>query len=394
MRVKNNKKLLNIIMVILIAVIAFCGFMTVAGIKGWFGAQRSYAKADDVTGVVNVKRDGISYTLENKAALRTDDMIETRSSSGASVEAGENTVYMAENTRTGLDGLDEESLSIEMDSGELFSILNEGSQFDGITAGECEISSDDAVFSVNMQTGSTGIKVFKGSVEIKTQKAEETVKEGKTADIVKSDISISDLEAESLNDFNIDKALIADKDGHHLCFSKDDINKVTADRKKQIEKTEKEEEHHKREVIEAGEKGLSSGSKTSGISEKINTCTIQIRCDSILSNMESLKAGKERFVPSNGVVLASSAVEFRDGETGFDVLKRACSSAGIQLEYSYTPAYGSYYIEGINNLYEFDCGSRSGWMYTVNGWAPNYGCSSYEMKKGDVIVWNYTCNGI
>ena len=99
-------------------------------------------------------------------------------------------------------------------------------------------------------------------------------------------------------------------------------------------------------------------------------------------------------MPSNGVILASSAVEFRDGETGFDVLNRACSSAGIQLEYSYTPAYGSYYIEGINNLYEFDCGSRSGWMYTVNGWAPNYGCSSYEMKKGDEIVWNYTCNGI
>ena len=27
----------------------------------------------------------------------------------------------------------------------------------------------------------------------------------------------------------------------------------------------------------------------------------------------------------------------------------------------YTPGFGSYYIEGINNLYEFDCGPRI-WM--------------------------------
>ena len=32
--------------------------------------------------------------------------------------------------------------------------------------------------------------------------------------------------------------------------------------------------------------------------------------------------------------------------------------------------YNSYYVEGIGNLYEFDCGSESGWMYKVNGWFP------------------------
>ena len=123
-------------------------------------------------------------------------------------------------------------------------------------------------------------------------------------------------------------------------------------------------------------------------------CTVQIECSSLLSNMGQMKSGKESFVPSNGVILASSSVEFREGDTAFDILKRACDTAGIQLEYSYTPAYGSYYIEGINNLYEFDCGSRSGWTYRVNGWMPNYGSSSYKMKEGDVLVWSYTCNGI
>ena len=111
-------------------------------------------------------------------------------------------------------------------------------------------------------------------------------------------------------------------------------------------------------------------------------------------NMDNLKEGKNKYVPSNGVILSSSTVQFVEGETVFDVLKRACSYAGIQLEYSYTPLYESYYIEGINNLYEFDCGEQSGWMYKVNGWFPNYGCSSYELKAGDVIVWCYTCNGL
>lgn len=59
-----------------------------------------------------------------------------------------------------------------------------------------------------------------------------------------------------------------------------------------------------------------------------------------------------------------------------------------------SPMYNSYYIEGINHLYEFDCGNESGWMYKVNGWFPNYGCSSYTLQGGDTIVWCYTCNGL
>ncbi len=58
----------------------------------------------------------------------------------------------------------------------------------------------------------------------------------------------------------------------------------------------------------------------------------------------------------------------------------------------YTPLYKSYYVEGINQLYEFDCGKNSGWMYSVNGKYPNYGCSSYKLEDGDKIEWRYTCN--
>ena len=79
----------------------------------------------------------------------------------------------------------------------------------------------------------------------------------------------------------------------------------------------------------------------------------------------------------------------KPGSTVFDVLNKVCRDKNIQVESSYTPMYGSYYVEGINYLYEFDGGKLSGWMYKVNGWFPNYGCSSYTLKDGDEIVWCY-----
>ena len=128
------------------------------------------------------------------------------------------------------------------------------------------------------------------------------------------------------------------------------------------------------------------------VSGSSHTCTISISCATILNNMSDLKSGKEEFVPSDGWILAASEVEFTEGESVHDVLQRVCKDAGIQMESSFTPAYNSAYVEGINNLYEFDCGQLSGWMYNVNGWFPNYGCSKYTVQDGDVINWVYTCN--
>ena len=125
-----------------------------------------------------------------------------------------------------------------------------------------------------------------------------------------------------------------------------------------------------------------------------NLCTITIRCDTIFDNADALEKAKAPYVPEDGVILPVTTVEFTSGETVFDVLRRVCEAADIQLEYSWTPLYDSYYVEGINHLYEFDCGFESGWMYKVNGWFPNYGCSAYELQGGEEIVWCYTCTGL
>ena len=127
------------------------------------------------------------------------------------------------------------------------------------------------------------------------------------------------------------------------------------------------------------------------IGEGKYTCTLTVRCDTAL-NADDLAPEKRELVPADGVILPVTAVCFNEGESAFDVLLRAMVHEKIHLEYSESPMYHSMYIEGINNLYEFDCGALSGWMYSVNGEFPGFGSSSYILTDGDVIEFLYTCD--
>lgn len=122
------------------------------------------------------------------------------------------------------------------------------------------------------------------------------------------------------------------------------------------------------------------------------TCFLSVRCDTILNNMSWLDPEKVELVPADGVIFAKREVSFYEGESVFDVLLREMKQNKIHMEYESTPIYNSAYIEGIANLYEFDCGELSGWMYQVNGWFPNYGCSRYQLMPGDRVEWVYTCD--
>lgn len=128
------------------------------------------------------------------------------------------------------------------------------------------------------------------------------------------------------------------------------------------------------------------------VSDTAYTCTISISCASVLDHMDWLDPEKTEVVPEDGWVLPAQEVTFYEGESVFNVLQRTCKQQGIHLEFVNTPMYHSAYIEGIHNLYEFDCGELSGWMYRVNDWFPNYGCSRYQLQDGDVICWEYTCD--
>ena len=128
------------------------------------------------------------------------------------------------------------------------------------------------------------------------------------------------------------------------------------------------------------------------VSDKEMTCFLSISCHTILQNMDVLNPEKIELVPESGVIFQRREVVFYEGESVFNVLQREMKKNKIHMEFVNTPIYNSAYIEGINNLYEFDCGNLSGWMYRVNGWFPNYGCSRYRLNPGDEIEWVYTCD--
>lgn len=181
--------------------------------------------------------------------------------------------------------------------------------------------------------------------------------------------------------------------------SKDKItvtNTTTATAAK--DKTEKKK-------TKASEKKSSSSTVTTTkkLANKV-ICTIEIDCKTILDNIENLRPEKKAFLPSDGYILHEITVSVNEGSTAFDVLKLVCKQntcpekctycrqSGIQLEYVYTPGYDSEYVRGIHQLYEKDCGTQSGWMYSVNGVFPNYGCNKYTVKNGDKIKFRFTCD--
>ena len=127
------------------------------------------------------------------------------------------------------------------------------------------------------------------------------------------------------------------------------------------------------------------------VTDKQETCTLSISCAAISAHMDWLDPEKKELVPADGWLLKPTTVTFYEGESVFNVLQRTCRQQGIHMEFENVPLYNSAYIEGIGNLYEFDCGELSGWMYRVNGWFPNYGCSRYALQAGDTVEWVYTC---
>lgn len=129
--------------------------------------------------------------------------------------------------------------------------------------------------------------------------------------------------------------------------------------------------------------------KTDGMQDS-PACTLTILCDTALSSPDC-DPDILSLLPGDGTILAETAVSFTEGESVLDLLLRVCREKKIHFEYSETPLYHAAYLEGISNLYEFDCGSLSGWMYSINGVYPPLSCSQCFPADGDRILVRYTC---
>lgn len=183
-------------------------------------------------------------------------------------------------------------------------------------------------------------------------------------------------------------AVIVEKSSENI-NSTDDKNSSTPSSK---QNSSSEKDKYQTDPIPEGKPKPVEPDNSETNNKKAYTCSFSIECSTILNNLKNIDPDKLELIPVDGVILESTKVTFYEGESVFDVLQRVCKEKRIHLESSWTPMYNSAYIEGIYNLYEFDCGELSGWMYRVNGWYPNYGCSRYQLKDGDVVEWRYTCD--
>lgn len=117
--------------------------------------------------------------------------------------------------------------------------------------------------------------------------------------------------------------------------------------------------------------------------EVAGQATISIRCDTVAGIVN------DGSTPEDGVILESTAIPFREGDSVFDVLLTAARLYRIQMEHD-GGEKGMAYVTGINYLYEYTHGDLSGWIYSVNGETFSLGCGSYMVKDGDDILWQYT----
>ena len=138
---------------------------------------------------------------------------------------------------------------------------------------------------------------------------------------------------------------------------------------------------------------LNSCGGTDKVDPTAKKATITIDCHTATEKKHNgeLDKGVASVVSDDGFILPKTEVVLQKDDTVLSVLLRVTKENKIHTSYQGQTSYGTAYVEAIGNLFEKDCGKKSGWMYFVNGKYPNYGCSNYDLEGNEDIVWIYTC---
>lgn len=230
---------------------------------------------------------------------------------------------------------------------------------------------DEVTFDVK---STDGIYLIANSISKKT------LKKAKTATIkLKTKNSREKKEAEEAT---------KDKKDKKTYTAKKKADKKEKARKKQ-RKTARRKKHVKGPIAKSKGKPIDLDEQVVDESRTLS-CTLTVECKMAVDNMDRLKEEKRKYVPKDGYIFGPRTVTFYEGENVYDVVSREMRNAGIPFDADGYTKYSSAYVRGIGNLYEFDCGKSSGWIYLVNGSMPNFGCSRYVLSGGDDVHWKYS----
>ena len=168
-----------------------------------------------------------------------------------------------------------------------------------------------------------------------------------------------------------------------------------SDSKKDSESSDKESDKNS-DSKKSGEKG--AGNKKTDNSQSASQNSANSGGPSAVPDNGSASSGGQSGSQESNYVtvtvsVTSSAVgnpvssggtfTFNKGATVYDAL----CALGLSVN-AHGSSYGTY-VAAIGGLAEKEHGGTSGWMYSVNGVAPNTACSNYVLSNGDRVVWYY-----
>lgn len=397
---QKQKLLLNILMVCVIVVCIAAGGLFTAFQKGRLKNGSLQNNSDNNTtyhsitittirGEVSILRNGISFYPEDGDTIMVNDFVRSLNQSTCEIRFDNSALYLDEKTELEFSNLNRGNMAVNVLAGGIVANINSNEEIT-LNAANKQITTTNGYFSLN----ANGEYSEEFSTSIGTEKENNDKSAKKPGKNNKDDLGDPENETK---DKKPDKKTGNKKD--HKNGNKNNRNKGSANNNPSQNKQEGVPGNGNStgddNNISNGDTDKNNNSKeeipTPSPSPK-NVCTISIYCSNILENMKDLTKGKEKYVPANGCILPKTQITFEEGETAFDILKKACEKNNVPLEYSWTPGVNSYYIEGINHLYEFDCGDTSGWLFNVNGQRPIRGSSYYVVNSGDDFFWYYTCS--
>lgn len=156
-------------------------------------------------------------------------------------------------------------------------------------------------------------------------------------------------------------------------------------------KNENQENHvkQKQELPKISKEVEQSNSKKNDDSKTTTSLNTEVQGETIAQEKPKYTVRITIVGPKDvGTILNTTTIEINDSKTILEILQRATKERRIHMEYRGLNATA--YVEGIHNIYEFDRGPESGWMYSVNGVFPNVSAGVFQVNPGDDIRWLYT----
>ncbi len=120
-----------------------------------------------------------------------------------------------------------------------------------------------------------------------------------------------------------------------------------------------------------------------------NTIRVTMRLIGAEKATKDVDLGTAKYLPNYVTWIATTEYELPKGSTVYDLWVKATEDAGIRSEGAGNNYVSAVYAPDGYKLSEMTNGSRSGWMYTINGKHPNLGLREQTLKAKDKVVWHY-----